>query len=121
MSTASGKIAEEKAAEYLERRGFTIVDRNWRRPRCEIDIIASKKPKGFRKPKIVYFIEVKFRKSGDHGSGIDYITPTKLKQMKFAAEIWVSENSYSGEYELGAIELSGENYEISLFLPTLDL
>lgn len=120
MSTNSGQLAEERAAEYLEGKGFTVIERNWRRPRCEIDIIATKK-QGFRKPKTTYLIEVKYRRSSEQGSGIDYITPAKQKQMKFAGEMWSSENNFEGDYELGAIEVTGQDFEITLFLPTLDI
>jgi putative endonuclease len=120
VSTTSGQIAEDKAAEYLVEKGFKIIDRNWRRPSCEIDIVASKK-EGFRKPKVIYFFEVKYRRRKEQGSGIDYITPKKLDQMKFAAKVWTSENRYNGEYELGAVELTGPDYNVTLFLPNLDV
>lgn len=71
---AHGQRAEEVAADYLAAQGYEIIERNWRTRVCEIDIIASK-------DRVMYFIEVKYRKSNSQGSGLDYITPKKLKQM----------------------------------------
>ncbi len=110
---AHGHEAEKYAVEYLRKAGYKVLALNWRRPRAEIDIIARNK----RGP--VTFIEVKYRQSTAQGSGLDYITPRKLKQMRFAAELWVMEERYGGEYVLGAVELSGPDFQVTRFLPEL--
>lgn len=106
---SSGKQAEEAAALYLENRGYTIVAKNWRRPYCEIDIIA-------RKTTCHYFVEVKYRSSTLAGDGLAYITPQKLKQMQRAAQWWLQENNISTEVCLSAIAVSGDEYEITDYL-----
>lgn len=108
-ANSSGDRAEKAAAAYLEMRGFKIIERNWRRPRCEIDIIASKQG-------VLYFVEVKYRRSDDQGSGFVYITATKIKQMQRAAWMYVDETRYRGEYVLSAIELSGPDYAVISFV-----
>jgi putative endonuclease len=35
-----GQFGEQKAAEFLEQKGYKILDRNWRYKRAEIDIVA---------------------------------------------------------------------------------
>jgi putative endonuclease len=90
-------------------RGFHILEMNWRRPRCEIDIVATK-------DKVVYLVEVKYRKNNNQGSGLEYITATKLKQMRYAAETWVDEGKYTGEYQLAAIEVAGPEFAIEHFI-----
>ncbi|MBC7707988.1 YraN family protein [Polaromonas sp.] len=107
--TEIGRKAEIAASAYLEMRGFTILERNFRRPRCEIDIIAQK-------DEIVHFVEVKYRRSDDQGSGFDAITSTKLRQMARGAHIWVDESKWRGEYVLSAIEVSGPTYTIMGFI-----
>jgi ribonuclease HII len=109
MVSNSGKQAEKVAAEYLEKQGYKILAKNWRTRMCEIDIVASK-------DKCVYFVEVKYRKSLDWGSGLDYITSAKQKQMNFAAEMWLSQNKWSGECSLAALEVAGEDYQVTSFL-----
>lgn len=101
MSTVTGNAAEEQAAEYLAAQNYKIVDRNWRTRYCEIDIIAEKK-------KTIWFVEVKYRSSGHQGFGYEYVTPKKLKQMKFAAEMWVQSNSWSGDYRLSVISIDND-------------
>jgi putative endonuclease len=108
-STGTGRKAERAAGNYLEMRGFHILEMNWRRPRCEIDIVA-------RKGEVIYLVEVKYRKNAHQGSGLDYVTATKLKQMRYAAESWVDESKYIGEYQLAAIEVAGPEFAIEHFI-----
>jgi len=54
----------------------------------------------------VYFIEVKYRKTDQFGSGLEYITPKKLQQMRFAAEMWLSQNDWGEDAMLAAIDAS---------------
>ena len=109
---ASGHYAERQAAEYLKKHGYKIIAMNWRHARAEIDIIAQKKSRfGLAKHPLVFF-EVKHRKNSEQGYGLDYITPKKLAQMRFAADLYVAQKQYDGEISLGAIELQGEDYKI---------
>ncbi|HSX36793.1 MAG TPA: YraN family protein [Patescibacteria group bacterium] len=108
-STSTGQKAEEAAKVYLEMRGFKVVEQNYKRSRCEIDIIAEKKD-------TIYFVEVKYRRTDSHGSGLEYITGTKLRQMQFAADTWVEEYKWRGDYQLSAIEIAGRNFVILSFI-----
>ena len=109
---AQGHQAEKYAADYLTHNGYKIVALNWRTRLCEIDIVA-------KNGKTVHFVEVKYRRTTQQGSGLDYITPSKLNQMQFAAECWVQENAYRGAYELSAIEVSGPSFDITNFVPNI--
>jgi putative endonuclease len=111
-TTQIGNQAEQKAAEYLERRGYEIVDRNWRRRDCEIDVVAQRND-------AIYFVEVKYRSTDGSGSGLEYITASKLRRMEYGANRWVQEHHWSGEFLLSAIEVSGDMYEITSFLESL--
>jgi putative endonuclease len=115
----SGHDAERVAAKYLEKHGYTIVALNWRHARAEIDIVAQKRPRLRANGPIVFF-EVKYRKSDWQGRGLDYITPKKLEQMRFAAELWVTENKYAGEYAVGAIEMTDEPPIVTELIESLD-
>jgi uncharacterized protein (TIGR00252 family) len=108
MSTATGNRAETVAVEYLKNLKFKILERNWKTRWCEIDIIALRS-------KTVYFIEVKYRSSSHFGSAIEYITPTKLKQMRFAAEYWLALHAAS-DARLGGVAVSGPDYKIEDFV-----
>ncbi len=96
----AGHHAENVAAEYLKTQGYRVVELNWKTKYCEIDVVAEK-------DKRMYFVEVKSRRGGAQGSGLDYITAKKLSQMRFAAEMWTSNHNWLADYELAAIELTG--------------
>ena len=108
-TTETGRKAEIAASAYLEMRGFDILERNFRRPRCEIDIVAKKND-------TVQFVEVKYRRNDDQSSGFDAITSTKLRQMTRAAHIWIDESKWRGEYVLSAVEVSGPDFVIMGFI-----
>ncbi len=110
META-GEHAESEVASYLRRQNFTIIDRNWKTKWCEIDIIAEKKG-------VVHFVEVKYRKNDKGGSGLAAITPKKLRQMKFAAELWLT-NKHISQAVLSAVEVSGSEFVISEFIEVI--
>lgn len=80
-----GDESETVATKYLRNRGHEIIERNWRTRWCEIDIISQKND-------TVYFVEVKHRQDDRAGDGLAAITPKKLRQMKFAAELYASKN-----------------------------
>ena len=97
----SGHDAEKEAAAYLKDAGFKIKDLNWKTRYCEIDIVAEK-------DKIVWFVEVKSRMNANQGAGYEYVTSKKLQQMHFAAEMWVQNHNWSGDYTLSVISIDGE-------------
>ena len=103
-TTDRGRKAEEAVAGRLKRQGYEILTHNWRNQLCEIDIIAKKN-------QTIFFVEVKYRVNEDQGGGLDYITPKKQRQMKFAAELWVAEQNWHGDLRLVAASVSGPDYE----------
>jgi len=111
---AHGHEAEKVAARYLRQHGYKLYALNWRHRRAEIDIVAGAPGTG-----IPVFVEVKYRESTNQGGGLDYITPTKLRQMQFAAELWTSTHRYNGDYSLAAVEVSGADYAVTAFLDTI--
>lgn len=102
----TGRKAEAAAAAFLVHKGCSIIIRNWRTRMCEIDVIAIRDG-------TIYFCEVKYRAHDRQGSGIEYITPQKLRQMRFAAESWIHIYNWNDDYELCAIEVSGADFRIT--------
>src|SRR4051812_46128078 len=108
-STETGQKAERAASVYLEMRGYKILEQNWRRPRCEIDIVALKDG-------ILHFVEVKYRKNYEQGGGLDAITASKLKQLQRSAWMYVEEAEWRGDYVLSAVEVGGKDFAIMSFI-----
>ncbi len=68
------KIGEDLACEYLKKKGYKIIERNFRKKYQEIDIIAVYDA-------TLVFIEVKTRKSSSYGSPFESIAIWKLKHL----------------------------------------
>lgn len=83
----TGDKGEDLAIELLESKGYTIIKRNYRYGKGEIDIIA-KDPQ----EEGLVFIEVKSRKNLEYGSPEEAITKNKIKQLKRIAELYLYEN-----------------------------
>lgn len=80
-----GNNSETAVANYLISKGHALLERNWRTKWCEVDIISMCDD-------TLYFTEVKHRKNDAGGDGFAAITPRKLQQMKFAAELYATKN-----------------------------
>ena len=78
---ALGVRGEAVAARYLELAGLTIVERNWRCPQGEIDLVALDGPE-------LVFVEVKTRSSVAFGHPLEAITATKLARLRRLAAAW---------------------------------
>lgn len=76
-----GRKGEDIAATYLKGKGYTILERNFRKKYAEIDIIAVGQNK-------LIFIEVKTRTSEEFGSPLEAITPWKMRPLTKAAEYY---------------------------------
>lgn len=100
---ARGHKAEQHVAHFLQKQGYKIRAINWKTRYCEIDIVAEKH-------RCVYFVEVKYRETSKQGTGLDYITPKKLQQMTFAAELWLQTTNWMGDCCLMGVEVSGDTY-----------
>ena len=70
-----GARGEEAAADYLERKGYAILERNYRCRAGEVDMIAGDGAD-------VVFVEVKTRRSRRFGSGAEAVG--RQKQMALA-------------------------------------
>lgn len=85
-----GDGGEQAAADWLVADGHEIIARNWRTRHCEIDIVSMKDD-------VLYFTEVKYRKNDDFGDGLAAITAKKQRQMRFAAELFMTKHpQYEG-------------------------
>ncbi|MBE2272637.1 MAG: YraN family protein, partial [Flavobacteriales bacterium] len=83
-----GREGENFATRYLEKRGYKILERNWRRPFGELDIIA------WGPEKTLVFVEVKTMRY--FGGGIipeNQMTGEKMRKFKKAASAYASSHS----------------------------
>jgi len=105
-----GDNAKKVATGYLENIGHEILDRNWKTKFCEIDIVS-------KFGDVIFFTEVKYRKKLDQGGGLAALTAKKLRQMKFASELYTSSKKlFDTDLRLSAISVSGEPPVVEEFL-----
>ncbi len=84
-----GKTNEKLASGFLKRCGYRILEKNFRTPGGEIDIVAAD-------GNIVVFVEVKARRSTRYGSAKLAITPTKQRHLSMAAMTYLKKVGKSG-------------------------
>jgi len=78
-----GEWGEQYAADYLVSKGYTLLDRNWRYDKAELDIVCQKEEN------TVVVVEVKARNSDFFGDPQEFVTPSKIKHLVKAANEYV--------------------------------
>jgi putative endonuclease len=104
MDTRSvGRRGEEFARKYFEKRGYTVVDHNFRCRFGEIDLIV-RKDKAFR------FVEVKFRKSVEYGLPQESVVKRKQNKIRNVALFWLRRRHLpiDGELHFDVLAISEE-------------
>lgn len=99
---ALGTLGETLAARELERRGYRIVERNWRCPIGEIDIVAEKDGQ-------LVIVEVRTRRGDERGTPQESITPAKQARLIELALTYVQErepDDRDWRIDVVAVELS---------------
>jgi putative endonuclease len=81
----SGRKAEEMAAAFLRLKGYGILQRNFRVPQGEIDLIA-------RKGATLVFIEVKSRRGQVQGTPLEAVSPHKVRRLSAAAAVYLAQS-----------------------------
>ncbi len=74
----TGYRGEKLAQGFLKKRGYRIIETNYRTPEGEIDIVASQKES-------LVFIEVRTKRSLTFGSPEESITRTKKQKLRVMA------------------------------------
>lgn len=94
-----GDIGEEKAAQYLEKHGYKILDRNYRCRFGEIDIIAKDRD-------YIVFIEVKTRRDISYGRPIESINQFKINRILKTLDFYLIQNRiHDSNIRVDAVEV----------------
>ena len=113
-----GKKGEEIAGEFLIKKGYRILDRNWRHNSKEIDIIAMENDS-------LVIIEVKSRNHQFHEEPRDAVTVQKQRFLIHAADAYIRKNNLENETRFDVISVifypgSHEiEHIVGAFYPTL--
>ncbi len=95
-----GAAGEELVWHHYERRGFELLDRNWRAGRAgELDLVMIYE---VGKTSLVVFCEVKTRRSLTHELGLAAVDARKRNRLRALAGRWML------EHEVRATDIRGD-------------
>ena len=78
----TGQEGEDLAADFLKKQGYKIIERNFKKPQGDIDIVAMD-------DNTVVFVEVKTRKTRTFGLPVEAITPWKVRKLIQSAHVYM--------------------------------
>jgi len=78
----TGQLGENIAANYLKKKGYTILFQNYSSRWGELDLICEK-------DKVIHFVEVKTRKDNKYGRPYEAVNAGKLRHLKRTIEYFV--------------------------------
>ena len=102
-----GRWGEQAAADYLEKRGYLILARNFRTAHGEIDLIA-------RQDNILVFVEVKARSSNRYGYPEYSVSPKKRQHLLSAAQEYILSHPEFATWRVDVIAVEGETGEAKI-------
>ncbi|MBA7708615.1 hypothetical protein ES703_117517 [subsurface metagenome] len=82
----TGILGEKLAQDFLKKRGYRIVETNYRCAEGEIDIVARHKD-------YLVFVEVRTKKSLQFGTPEESITPAKMEKLRTVAVLYQQTHS----------------------------
>lgn len=102
-----GKKGEQLAVDFLLKKGYEILQRNYRFDKAEVDIMA-------KKDSVLAIIEVKTRSTSDFGNPQDFVKPKQIQRLVKAVDEYVNENGLELEvrFDIIAIVTNGKPFEI---------
>lgn len=93
---AFGRRAESLAADFLEAKGYRIMERNYRFNREEVDLICFQPYPRYEDGGELVFVEVKARRGLGFGRPEDAVTADKQRAIFRVAEAYLHETRLNG-------------------------
>ena len=102
-----GKKGEQFAVDYLLKKDYQILERNYRFQKAEVDIIAQIND-------TLAIVEVKTRSTKDFGNPQDFVKPKQIQRLVKAVDEFVLVNGLDVEvrFDIIAIIKTGKQFEI---------
>lgn len=96
-----GKAGEDAAANYLERNGYEICHRNWRKNHLELDIVAAKEGE-------LIIVEVKTRSNTQYVEPQDAVDWRKVRRIVVAADAYIKHFGIDAPVRFDIITVVGD-------------
>ena len=103
-----GKWGEDKAAAFLERKGYVILERDWRLGKRDLDIIALSENQD-----TLVIVEVKTRKGVELQSPEEAVDVQKMRNLAIAANAYVKLNQVELDVRFDIISVVGSKSNIA--------
>ena len=95
-----GKWGEDLAADYLQRKGYTIIERDWKSGRRDLDIVA-------KNGNVIVFVEVKTRRNSLYGQPEEAVDYRKLQSLQQAINHYIKFRHIRQEVRFDIISVVG--------------
>ncbi|WP_242084486.1 YraN family protein [Aestuariivivens sediminis] len=102
-----GQKGEQLAIDFLIKKGYTILERNYRFDKAEVDIMALFKD-------ILAVVEVKTRSTADFGNPQDFVKPKQIKNLVKAVDEYVNANHLDVEVRFDIIAIVGTDKSFNI-------
>lgn len=97
-----GKWGEDEAAHFLERKGYVILERDWRLGKRDLDIIALTEDQS-----TIVFVEVKSRDNNAFQEPEESVDVPKMRNLAIAANGYIKLNGISMDVRFDIISIVG--------------
>ena len=97
-SNELGVWGEEKAARFLQEKGYRIIERNYHSRYGEIDLILED-------DRYLVFAEVKLRKNDRYGTPAAFVTPKKQEKLRLTALLFLQSHETDKQPRFDVIEI----------------
>lgn len=114
---STGKLGEAIAAEHLTGVGYQIIERNFRCPLGEIDIVA-------RDHETLVFVEVRSLRTVNYGSPLESVGLVKQRKLSRVAEYYLNRHGLhqqKARFDVVAVKLPPSRPEVELIRDAFDL
>ena len=102
-----GKWGEDEAACYLEDEGYTIIDRDWKIGRRDLDIVAMS-PDG----DTLVIVEVKTRTEEEYQKPEEAVDKRKMRNLAVAANAYAKECKIDKNMRFDIISIVGKGHQV---------
>jgi len=114
---STGKLGEDIAADHLSGVGYKILERNFRCPLGEIDIVA-------RDHDTLVFVEVRSRRTDNYGSPLESVGLAKQKKISTVAAYYLNRHGsqqIKARFDVVAVKLPPSRPEVEHIRDAFDL
>ena len=103
-----GRQGEQAATEYLQSQGYTVLERNYRCPAGELDLVV-------RQGDVLVFVEVKTRRSLRYGRPCEAVNYYKKQHIIRTAKWYICQHMVSGlHYRFDVVEVLARAGKMSI-------